>query len=84
MKTSKSRLCSTIAVFTGILTTSTGYLSPLTRSQLAGSIAARFETLANIGISIKPLNERESGFDSVDAKEVSRRISLFALQSRSK
>lgn len=121
MKTSKSRSCSSIAVFTGILlvialvggcasaqsqlptrdqllgrimsadnfsvelvrgeiaqvtgdigilTTSTGYLTPLARSQLAGSIAGRFETLANIGISIKPLNERESGFDSVDAKEV--------------
>jgi len=54
----------------GILTTSTGYLTPLARSQLAGSIAGRFETLANIGTSIKPLNERESGFDSVDAKEV--------------
>lgn len=54
----------------GILTTSTGYLTPLTRSQLAGSIAGRFETLANIGMAMMPLNEKELGFDSVDSKEI--------------
>lgn len=54
----------------GILTTSTGYLTPLTRSQLAGSVAGRFETLANIGITMMPLNEKEPDFDLVDAKEV--------------
>jgi hypothetical protein len=46
----------------GILTTST--------SQLAGSIAARFETLVNIGITMKPLNEKGPMFDAVDSKEV--------------
>ncbi|MHB8107746.1 MAG: hypothetical protein ACYDH4_10030 [Candidatus Cryosericum sp.] len=54
----------------GILTTSTGYLTPLTRSQLAGSIAGRFETLANIGITMRPLNEKELGFDALDSKEI--------------
>lgn len=54
----------------GILTASTGYLTPLTRSQLAGSIAGRFETMANIGIAVMPLNEKELGFDSVDSKEI--------------
>lgn len=54
----------------GILTTSSGYLTPLTRSRLAGAIAARFETLANIGISIEPLNEKEPGFNSVDTNEI--------------
>lgn len=54
----------------GILTSSTGYLTPLTRSQLAGSIAARFEALANMGISIEPLNEKEPGFSSVDTNEI--------------
>jgi hypothetical protein len=54
----------------GILTTSTGYLTSLTTSQLAGSIAARFETLVNIGITMKPLNEKGPMFDAVDSKEV--------------
>jgi hypothetical protein len=52
------------------LTSSTGYLTPLTRSQLAGSIAGRFETMANIGIAAMPLNEKDLGFDSVDSKEI--------------
>jgi hypothetical protein len=50
----------------GILTTSTGYLTPLATSQLAGSIAARFETLVNIGITMKPLNEEKTMFDTVE------------------
>jgi len=54
----------------GILTTSTGYLTLLSRSQLAGSIAGRFETLANIGMTMMPLNEKELGFDAVDSKEI--------------
>jgi hypothetical protein len=54
----------------GILTASTGYMTPLTRSQLAGSIAGRFETMANIGIAAMPLNEKDLGFDSVDSKEI--------------
>jgi hypothetical protein len=54
----------------GILTASTGYLTPLMRSQLAGSIAGRFETMANIGIAVMPLNEKDPGFDSVDSKEI--------------
>ncbi len=54
----------------GILTTSTGYLTSLTRSQLAGSIAGRFETLTNIGIAVMPLNEKELEFDAVASKEI--------------
>ena len=54
----------------GILTASTGYMTPLTRSQLAGSIAGRFETMANIGIAAMSLNEKNLGFDSVDSKEI--------------
>jgi hypothetical protein len=54
----------------GILTTSTGYLTPFTRSQLAGSIAGRFETMVNIGIAAMPLNEKDLGFDSVDSREI--------------
>jgi hypothetical protein len=50
----------------GILTTSTGYLTPLATSQLAGSIAARFETLVNIGITMKPLNEEKTMFNTVE------------------
>lgn len=54
----------------GILTTSTGYLTPLTTSQLAGSLAARFETLCNIGITLKPLNEGATMFDIVNSREI--------------
>jgi hypothetical protein len=54
----------------GILTASTGYLTPLTTSQLAGSIAGRFETMATIGIAAMPLNEKDPRFDAVDSKEV--------------
>lgn len=54
----------------GILTTSTGYLTPLTTTQLAGSIAARFETLCNIGITLKPLNEDATMLDTVNSREI--------------
>jgi hypothetical protein len=54
----------------GILTTSTGYLTPLTTSQLAGSIAARFETLCNIGIALKPLNDEATMSGAVNSREI--------------
>ena len=54
----------------GILTTSTGYLTPLTTSQLAGSIAARFETLCNIGITMKPLNDEATMSGTVNSREI--------------
>ena len=54
----------------GILTTSTGYLTPLTTSQLAGSIAARFETLCNIGITLKPLNDEATMSCTVNSMEI--------------
>jgi len=52
------------------LTSSTGYLTPLTRSQLAGSIAGRFEALADLGIVVMPLNEKDPMFDTVDSEEI--------------
>jgi hypothetical protein len=54
----------------GILTTSTGYLTPLTTVQLAGSVAARLETLCNIGITMKPLNEEATMSDTVNSREI--------------
>ena len=52
------------------LTSSTGYLTPLTTSQLAGSIAGRFEALADLGIVVMPLNEKDPMFDTVDSEEI--------------
>jgi len=55
---------------TFVLTASTGHLTPLTRSQLAGSIAGRFEALADLGIVVMPLNEKDPIFDTVDSKQI--------------
>jgi hypothetical protein len=52
------------------LTSSTGHLTPLTTSQLAGSIAGRFEALADLGIVVMPLNEKDPMFDTVDSEEI--------------
>ena len=54
-----------------MLTGSTGqHLTPLTRSQLAGSIAGRFEALTDIGTVVMPLNEKDPIFDTVDSKQI--------------
>ena len=45
-------------------------LTPLTRSQLAGSIAGRFEALTDIGTVVMPLNEKDPIFDTVDSKQI--------------
>lgn len=56
---------------TFVLTGSTGqHLTPLTRSQLAGSIAGRFEALTDIGTVVMPLNEKDPIFDTVDSKQI--------------
>ena len=56
---------------TFVLTGSTGqHLTPLTRNQLAGSIAGRFEALTDIGTVVMPLNEKDPIFDTVDSKQI--------------
>ena len=56
---------------TFVLTGSTGqHLTPLTRSQLAGSIAGRFEALTDIGTVVMPLNKKDPIFDTVDSKQI--------------
>ena len=56
---------------TFVLTGSTGqHLTPLTRNQLAGSIAGRFEALTDIGTVVMPLNEKDPMFDTVDSEEI--------------
>ena len=53
-----------------MLTASTGHLTPLTKSRLAGSIAGRFEALTDIGIVVMPLNEKNPMFDAADSGKV--------------
>jgi len=59
-----------IMYLTASMSPSMGHLTPLARSQLAGSIAGRFEALTDVGTVVMPLNEKDPIFDTVDSKQI--------------